>query len=564
MVRLCGWCNAEIETEMLKTHLLTHVEEQKHSCVLCSQELQSVYALREHIVSLHSNEIDSHVHKDVQYLQNGTQKYVNTNIVENENIVLSENTVLNETQSNVSGDVKDIMSDNEVCIDGPLPEIPQTMRQIRKTRREFKCEECGKDYAYSCDLRRHVRLTHKGERNYVCTICEKAFSFPSELNGHMLMHNEGRAYQCDMCPLDYKQQRHLNHHKRKIHGWVKPTQEVPSVNKCPVCNKTYATKHVLNVHVKTHGERNHVCNVCNKRFLTQATLAGHMYKHGREKRFKCTLCPKEFTTNGYLKDHMNRHNNDKTYTCSICGKSYFCIGSLGLHTRTQHAERKIYKCQYCAEGFMFKRQLDIHHYEHTGIKSHLCDTCGKSFIREESLKGHRRIHTGIKPFKCSECDMSFLKAYGLKRHSLIHTKKKVQTNEDLPNLYNNLVSPDLTNKASPLITDQTNTSNHSDSEDRLDQNIPSKDNVSEEEMLRLKYDHTCNMIQGEMTGQATYQDDLPSMNTRYLNFDNRPTSSSTNEVRNRHLAMDSSEMSKFPTAFYQDCMLYNTMYQNQQ
>ena len=621
----CGWCNETFQGCSLKPHLLTHIDEQVHSCGMCELTFKSIYGLRDHMLLKHST-VDNFLCPVCTRIFTDGKKVIRHVKTQHRDLDAKEHAEIIEKLEQQHGkdappkakyqelqddnapklrldkDLKivELVPNGDGAEDG-VTEVPYNMdklsaakkRQIRRTLKEFKCDECDKAYAYSCDLRRHVRLTHRRERNYVCTVCKKGFSFPSELNGHMMMHSDGRNFQCDQCPRDYKQQRHLDHHKRKTHGWKKPqdVDENPE-NRCPVCNKTYSTSFVLRTHIKTHGERQFQCTVCDQRFLSASTLRGHMYKHDREKKFKCTFCGKGFTTRTYLKDHMSRHTNEKRYVCSMCGNSYHCAGGLGLHTRLKHSERKIYKCTLCSEGFMYKRQLDVHVYGHTGIKSHLCDTCGKPFIREESLRMHRRIHTGIKPHKCPECDMAFLKLYGLKRHMAVHAKKRPPGVPEPP-LLNNLLPVAVNPRRPPmnvapkteLFTENGQPNPVLSNEDRMNNEIPLQQNAPKEHlmtqsevmdnqsavMLRKKFDDVRNVFHPQEVAEKNatgYRTDYANISMKYLNqYDNRTPVAGPSDMRARpNNPVDNNEMPKFPTglndnSFYQDCMLYSAMFQ---
>ena len=286
---------------------------------------------------------------------------------------------------------------------------------------------CIEKFPDADTLQDHLHECHvSANSNLKCTICTHVCVTEAELTDHMTVHTTtDELFKCEECPREYKQQRQLEAHRRKAHGWMPSRGWTDGMQyMCEICSKTFPLQCKLNAHMMIHGERKYCCHVCGDKFYSQGTLKVHLYKHTTDKPFKCSVCSKSFTARNYLKDHMTRHTNEKKYICSMCGNRYHCLGSLGLHTKLKHSSTKMHCCHLCPAGFNYKFQLDKHIYSHTGIKSFLCQTCGKDFIQEKALKLHSRLHTGQKLHKCAQCDKTFFSAYKLKRHTSVHERNR--------------------------------------------------------------------------------------------------------------------------------------------
>jgi DNA-directed RNA polymerase subunit RPC12/RpoP len=60
------------------------------------------------------------------------------------------------------------------------------------------CNDCGRVFTRSNDLKRHVRRIHTGERPFKCIVCGKDFASRNKLKLHEKIHKE-KSLECHRC-----------------------------------------------------------------------------------------------------------------------------------------------------------------------------------------------------------------------------------------------------------------------------------------------------------------------------------------------------------------------------
>lgn len=111
-------------------------------------------------------------------------------------------------------------------------------------------------------------------------------------------------------------------------------------------------------------------------------------------QLKCTQCDKTFATKGNLQIHLLIHSGEKPYKCDYCDKAFTTKFNKVRHERLHTGERP-FKCKYCNLGFYRNDERQLHEEMHFGPKPFDCVKCGKRFTRSYNRNKHSKKCKGI-------------------------------------------------------------------------------------------------------------------------------------------------------------------------
>ena len=117
----------------------------------------------------------------------------------------------------------------------------------------------------------------------------------------------------------------------------------------------------MNIHDESKAFK---CDVCLKIFKSKADLKAHYRTHTREKPFSCQVCDKKFAQKQHLVQHQATHSEVRSFKCSICpeGRFFKTKNQLFKHM-VFHYEPK-FSCKYCFYKCHRKADLKKHERTH--------------------------------------------------------------------------------------------------------------------------------------------------------------------------------------------------------
>uniref|UniRef100_A0A672RZK5 Zinc finger protein 648 n=1 Tax=Sinocyclocheilus grahami TaxID=75366 RepID=A0A672RZK5_SINGR len=217
--------------------------------------------------------------------------------------------------------------------------------------RPYKCPYCSWAFKKSSNLLSHID-THQGLKPHVCDLCGKAYS-----PYHCPFCEKKKPYNCEECGKDFVRSSDLRKHERNMHTNNKPFL-------CKQCGQTFNKPLSLLRHERKHlGERPFVCPECGKAFALASRMTEHRKIHSSVRPYTCSVCSKAFTKSSNLAEHLTVHSGVRPHKCSECGVAFAMASRLVRHQRI-HTAVCSYHCQGCDMSFSYLAALKRHQKQH--------------------------------------------------------------------------------------------------------------------------------------------------------------------------------------------------------
>ncbi len=200
-------------------------------------------------------------------------------------------------------------------------------KHLQRHNHETKCTQCDKMFFSPVKLATHVRTHHtttEKVKDVICPECGKGFYNHAKLRVHMRTHTGERPFPCAFCEKRFVCTSHRKRHER-LH-----TGEHPFV--CETCGKGFGSPSNLKDHTYTHTKENpYPCNICGKGFTQWGAMMRHIAAiHEKRKDVKCPHCNKCFARKDYLKLHIQKCHWNK---CPVCKDTFESDEMFELHKK---------------------------------------------------------------------------------------------------------------------------------------------------------------------------------------------------------------------------------------
>lgn len=235
------------------------------------------------------------------------------------------------------------------------------------------------------------------------------------LTNHMVTHTGLRPYSCLVCGKRFAQSFSLKRHMR-IH--LRLNDDTPDDGAALLDANGIATSFGISKSERIALLRSLSCVECGKVFCSQQTLSRHQCHRSTGETEKAaavvSMCnqlfdPQALQPQSNSVSFYSKRGSRKSHRCRSCGSEFGTVRMLGEHTAVAHPEHivKPYACTNCNKRFAHPYSLKRHRVEHGDGEAISCPICGKKFAQQYELNRHVKSHRTAEQSLCVVCSRQF-------------------------------------------------------------------------------------------------------------------------------------------------------------
>ncbi|KAH8316936.1 hypothetical protein KR074_007036, partial [Drosophila pseudoananassae] len=250
------------------------------------------------------------------------------------------------------------------------------------------CPECkSTEFSNWNCLHTHLWRVHQIDMElYCCQLCSFKTPIYSRLvNTHAKIHSEERNYKCEQCGKGFKNTKQLKNHRRlhrtqglgmgkQAHNQTSSdTNNSVQLHRCDDCGIAFKQRKTLREHLCKERNEQLECPECQHVFGSKSSLRLHMQSHQERKRFHCEECDYEASDHNAFRRHQATHKDRKRYVCPHCDFRAIQSTAFKIHLQKRHPEQElssiIYKCDQCTFSTINHGLLLVHQAKHEAPNS---------------------------------------------------------------------------------------------------------------------------------------------------------------------------------------------------